>query len=77
MLTSRNKEIRYIDPSRAVDYSNNNDIQFKQAKDFIDAHGDLIKGPVLDIGSGDGKVTAYMAKKIGEPIPGQIFQMKE
>ncbi len=64
MLSAKNREVKYIDPSRAIDYSNNNDIQFKQAKDFIDAHGNLIKGAILDIGSGDGKVFNLVWKEV-------------
>ena len=35
MLTTDNRTIKYIDPSSAKNYSNNNDIQFNQAKKFI------------------------------------------
>jgi SAM-dependent methyltransferase len=67
MLTAQN---RYVDPSSATTYSNNNDIQFHQAKDFMDTYGNLLVGPVLDIGSGDGKFTAHIAKAIGQPVTG-------
>jgi SAM-dependent methyltransferase len=61
---------QYLDPSSAVDYSQNNDIQFNQSTGFINQYLRLFKGPVLDLGCGDGKVTAYIAEKIGEPITG-------
>jgi len=70
MLSGNGRDKKYIDPSSARNYSNNNAIQYKQAKDFIDRYGKLIKGPVLDIGSGDGSVTAYIAGKFAVPITG-------
>src|SRR6187200_1915347 len=70
MLTSANRELVYKDPSSAETYSKNNDIQFNQSKTFIDANGELIRGPVLDIGCGDGRVTAYIASQISTPITG-------
>lgn len=69
MLSGDNRDT-YTDPSPAKLYNLNNDVQYNQAKRFIDDHFHLIKPNVLDIGSGDGKVTAYIASLIGGPIIG-------
>lgn len=67
-MLSANK--KYTDPSSPSTYNQGNSVQFVGACRFIDAHGLLINGPVLDIGSGDGKVTAYLADKIQQPVVG-------
>lgn len=71
MITRANEtEFKYIDPSDASNYTKNNDIQFLHAQHFIDEFGSVIKSPILDIGSGDGKVTAYISKTMHTPIMG-------
>jgi cyclopropane fatty-acyl-phospholipid synthase-like methyltransferase len=54
--------VHYIDPASASHYSNHNDVQYHQATTFIDHNRKFIIDPVLDIGCGDGKVTAYFIK---------------
>lgn len=60
----------YKDPSSAKDYSNHNDVQFNQACQFLDENGELIQGPILDIGCGDGSLTAYISSRFCAPITG-------
>lgn len=60
----------YIDPSSPQVYSNNNDIQFLHANRFLDNYGRLIKGPVLDIGCGDGRLTAFISRQFNVPVTG-------
>lgn len=60
----------YKDPSSAKDYSNHNDVQFNQACQFLDENGEFIQGPILDIGCGDGNLTASIGYKFSAPITG-------
>lgn len=69
-MLSRKTETTYIDPSEAAHYNDNNVVQFAMVQDFIDANARHICASVLDIGSGDGRVSAYIAKNIAQPITG-------
>jgi len=60
----------YKDPSSAKNYSDNNDVQFNQASAFINENGELVKGETVDIGSGDGKLTAHFSSTFHVPITG-------
>jgi len=70
MLSTSNRSAAYIDPSSAQNYHNNNDLQYTHATRFINEHKAFIHGPVLDIGCGDGKATAYIAASLGCPVTG-------
>lgn len=70
MLTSTNRTMTYIDPSSAQTYNANNDVQFNQGDDFLSQFGNALKGPMLDIGSGDGKLTAHTGARFALPITG-------
>lgn len=70
MITRTLSLTQYVDPSPAQTYSNNNSVQFNDGRNFIDRHGHLIKGPVLDIGCGTGELTAHIANKMNVAITG-------
>ncbi len=61
---------KYIDPSSALPSAVHKDIHFELAKQFIDQNGDLIRGPVLEIGSGNGKLAVYIARQFNVDVVG-------
>jgi SAM-dependent methyltransferase len=64
------RDTTYTDPLSARCDSDNNSVQFHQSVLFINEHGDLIKGPVLDIGCSTGELTAYIGNAFNTPITG-------
>jgi ubiquinone/menaquinone biosynthesis C-methylase UbiE len=64
------RDDKYIDPSSAETYADNNFLQFKQACDFLLSCRAYLQGPLLDVGCGTGDLTAYIGKQFGLPITG-------
>ena len=58
----------YIDPPGK--YADHNHVQFHQGKQFVHTFARYLKGPVLDVGCGDGRLTAYIAKTFKVKIVG-------
>lgn len=50
----------YVDPSSAATYTANSSVQFGHAEMFVMEHLSKLRGNILDVGSGTGKVTKFV-----------------
>jgi SAM-dependent methyltransferase len=60
----------YIDPRFALDHVHHPDTIVKLAKAFLEEHREMIKGPVLEIGSGNGSFAAHIAETFDVEVVG-------
>ncbi len=70
MLRNANGKATYLDPSAAHVYHQHNGLQYTQACRFMDEVAAYLVSPVLDIGSGDGKVSAFLANQYNVKVTG-------